>query len=204
MALALDSLDAIAPWQEGRGASSAMTDPQPTTLEDGAEAAPEFERVAEVLGPLEQIVLAADQEIGSLQDRVESTTDEMSTRVDVRVREAAMEQRNRILEMREALTSRATELATRFDAMLKILDQAERELAKQGLPPGEPADGASDVRVTLTERRRVTISHDEPQPETPDAAGPPPLESPELSFPQQEQEQKGIRRWFRRFKRSAA
>ena len=207
MAPALDSLEAIVPWHEVRGASSAMTDPHPTTLEGGAEAAPEFERVTDVLGPLEQIVLAADQQIGSIQERVESETGEMSTHVDVRVREAALEQRNRILQMREALTGRATELATRFDAMLKILDQAERELAKQGLPPGEPSDGASEVRITLTERRRMTISRDEPPAAKLDAPGPPPLESSELSFPPKEQKapkkQKGIRRWFRR-KRSAA
>jgi hypothetical protein len=208
MAPALDSLEAIAPWHEGRGASSAMTDPQPTTqpttLEGDAEAAPEFERVTDVLGPLEQVVLAADQEIGSIQERVEDETGEMSTQVDVRVREAAMEQRNRVLQMREALTSRATELATRFDAMLKILDQAERELAKQGLPEGQTGDGASDVRVTVTERRRVTIAHDEPPSAKPDAPGPPPLESPNLNLQPKEEEGKGIRRWFRRFKRSAA
>jgi hypothetical protein len=202
MSPALDSLEAFVPWHEGRGASSAMTDPHPTTLEGGPEAAPEFERVTDVLGPLEQIVLAADQQIGLIQERVESETGEMSTDVDVRVREAALEQRNRILQMKEALTSRATELATRFDAMLKILDEAERELAKQGLPPGEPSAGVSEVRVTLTERRRMTISHDEPPAAELDAPGPPPLESSKLSSPPKEQ--KGIRRWFRRFKRSAA
>jgi hypothetical protein len=182
-----------------------MTNPHPTRLEGDAEAAPEFERVADVLGPLEEIVLAADQEIGSIQGRVDSESDEVSTRVDERVREAAMEQRNRILQMREALTSRATELATRFDAMLKILDQAEHELAKQGLPEGAPGDSASDLRVTLTERRRLTISHDEPLSTEPDAPGPPPIESSTLSFPPKEDEDgKGIRRWLRRFKRSAA
>jgi hypothetical protein len=202
MAAALDSLESIVPWHEGRGGFSAMTDPHPTTLEGGAEAAPEFERVTDVLGPLEQIVLAADQEIGSIQERVESETGEMSTHVDARVRQAALEQRARVLEMREALIGRASELATRFDAMLKILDQAERELAKQGLPEGEPSDSGAEIRVTLTERRRVTISQDQPPSAEAAAPGAPPLESAKLSFPPKEG--KGFRRWFRRFKRSAA
>ncbi len=153
-----------------------MTESHPTTWEGDAEAAPQFERVSDVLGPLERIMLAADEEIGSIQQRVESEAGEMSEEVDERVRKAALEQRGRILKIREALTSSATELATRFDAVLKILDQAERHFAIQARIEPEPSqagNGVGEVRVTVTERQKVTIAHDHgPQPQQPPPAKP--------------------------------
>lgn len=205
-----------------------MTEPHPITWEGDAEAAPQFERVTDVLGPLEQIMLAADQEIGSIQERLESETGEMSEQLDERVREAALEQRGRILKIREALTSSATELATRFDAVLKILDQAERHFAIQARiepEPSEVGDGLGEVRVTVTERQKVTISHDHqappqaqppppqhatpapppppPQHATPAPPPPPPLIDPTLGA-SPPREEKGIRRFFRRIRRKAA
>ena len=163
--------------------------PHPAKKEEGGDAArPEFERVTEVLGPLEQIVLAADQEIGTLQQRIDTEADEMSTRIDRRVREAALEQRERVIKMRSELTDAASQLATRFETMLDILDQAERQLAMQGLPESE----AAGLRITLTERRRVTMSHEGPAPgqaeiekstteQTP--TDQPPTEQPETTQP---------------------
>src|SRR3954454_515269 len=166
MPLALGSLDRVVPGPEGQSAESigsaenveaaekVEVQTQPDEAERAEEARPEFERVTEVLGPLEQIVLAADHQIGSLQERVDAESSEVTSRIQSKVREAALEQRGRVLEMRAELTDAATQLATRFETMLDILDQAERQLASQA---GEAEPG---MRVTLTEKRRVTFSHE--------------------------------------------
>jgi hypothetical protein len=161
------------------------------------EARPEFERVTEVLGPLEQIVLAADQEIGSLQERVDAESGEVTSRIQSKVREAALEQRGRVVEMRAELTDAATQLATRFETMLDILDQAERQLASQA---GESPEAG--MRVTLTEKRRVTFSHEQTESGPPPSTAPPVLEAPAES--EAPKKQKRIRGWFRRRKGSEA
>jgi hypothetical protein len=180
---------------------------EPTPSKQGSEeeTRPQFERVTEVLGPLEQIVLAADQEIGTIQERVDSEGAEASTRIEKRVREAAMEQRRRVIEMRKELTNRASELATHFETMLNMLDQAERQLTLQGLPEGEPGDRAGEARITVTERSRLTISHEGPPTEQA-STKPPPVVSAQAKAAsgQEKEEPKGIRRLFRRFRGSAA
>jgi DNA repair exonuclease SbcCD ATPase subunit len=164
---------------------------QPDEAERAEEARPEFERVTEVLGPLEQIVLAADREIGSLQERVDAESGEVTSRIQSKVREAAVEQRGRVVKMRGELTDAATQLATRFETMLDILDQAERQLAIQA---GEgPEQG---MRVTLTERRRVTFSHEQTESAPAPSKAPPGLEVP--AEPEAAKKRKGIRGWFRR------
>jgi hypothetical protein len=209
MPLALGSLDRVVPGPEGQSAESVGSEEnveaakdvevasQPGETERAEEARPEFERVTDVLGPLEQIVIAADQEIGSLQERVDAESGEVTSRIQNRVRAAALEQRGRVLKMREELTDAATQLATRFETMLDILDQAERQLANQA---GERPDGG--MRVTLTERHRVTLSHEQtesgPQPSKP----PPVLEAP--AEPEAPKKRKGIRGWFRRRRSSEA
>jgi hypothetical protein len=209
MPLALGSLDRDVPGPEGQSAESigsaenmeaaerAEVERQPDEAERAEEARPEFERVTEVLGPLEQIVLAADQEIGSLQERVDAESGEVTSRIQGKVREAALEQRGRVVRMRGELTDAATQLATRFETMLDILDQAERQLAIQA---EESPEGG--LRVTLTERRRVTFSHEQTEPGSPPSKAPPVLEAP--AEPEAPKKQKGIRGWFRRRKGSEA
>jgi hypothetical protein len=207
-----DSLEAVDPWQDGSGLTSAMmegqpkVEGQPKALEGGVESPPEFDRVADVLGPLEQVVLAADQQLGSIQQRVSSEAGEMSAQAEQRIREASDEQRRRIAEVRGELTDRVSELATRFDAMLTVLDEVDRTLAVQGGWSDGATDRGSDVRVTVTERHRVEISHEEPaageqEAEASPASVAPPGETP---VPPRKETKKGIRRWFRRSKRSSA
>ena len=217
MPLALGSLDRVVPGREGESVSSVETQGHPAGPEGGEQARggseqtrPEFERVTDVLGPLEQIVLAADQQIGSIQEQVDEESGEASTRIERRVREAALEQRGRVVKMREELTDAASRLATRFETMLDILDQAERQLSRQGLPEGE-ANGGREMRVTLTERRRVTISHEGPPSTAQQDSAPPPMiaagKEVEPGKPGKEVEpgkRKGIRGWFRRRRGSAA
>jgi transposase-like protein len=214
-----DSLEAVDLWQDGSGLTSAMmegqpkAEDQPKALEDGVESPPEFDRVADVLGPLEQVVLAADEQLGSIQQRVSSEAGEMSAQAEKRIREASDEQRRRIAGLRAELTDRVSELATRFDAMLTVLDEVDRTLAIQG-GWSDGADRGSDMRVTVTERHRVEISHEElaadkqesdvpPESDGPPASVAPPVDSPVL--PQKEKKKKkGIRSWFRRSKGSSA
>jgi hypothetical protein len=181
---------------EAEATAEGSPEPQPQPQPEQSEPAPEFDRVTEVLGPLEQIVLAADQEIGSLQERVDAESDDVSARIELQVREAAVEQRARVVQMREELTDAATQLATRFETMLDILDQAERQLSIQ----------AGDVRVKVTERGRMTVSHEEPTETGPGSKPPPVIEATRLpDEPESPQaKQTGIRGWFRRFRGSDA
>jgi hypothetical protein len=209
MPLALGSLDRVVPGPEGQSAESigsaenveaaekVEVQTQPDEAERAEEARPEFERVTDVLGPLEQIVLAADQEIGSLQERVDAESGEVTRRIQGKVREAALEQRGRVVKMKTELTDAATQLATRFETMLDILDQAERQLASQAGESPEPG-----MRVTLTERRRVTFSQEQTESGPPPSAAPPVLEAP--AEPEAPKKQKRIRGWFRRRKGSEA
>src|SRR5205814_26274 len=58
---------------------------------------------------------------------------------------------------------RVSELATRFDAMLTVLDEVDRALAVQGgWSNGSSERTSGDVKVTVTERQRVEIAHDAP------------------------------------------
>jgi hypothetical protein len=173
---------------------SPQPDPEPQPQPEEPQPAPEFDRVTEVLGPLEQIVLAADNQIGSLQERVDAESDDVSTRIDEQVREAAVEQRARVVKMREELTDSATQLATRFETMLDILDQAERQLSIQ----------AGDVRVKVTERGRMTVSHEETTEAEPGSKPPPVIEATKAPEPDAPKAKKGIRGWFRRFRGSDA
>jgi hypothetical protein len=176
-----------------------MNESQPVTVEGEAESPPEFDRVAEVLGPLEQIVLAADQRLGSIQEQVAAQAGETDVEVERRVREAAVEQRRQVAELRKALTERVSELAGRFDSLLSILDEADRALA---IASGEPT---GDVRVTVTERQRLEISHEQqPAEAAATTPGAPPSATPAGEAPKPRKE-KGIRRFFRRpSKRSSA
>jgi hypothetical protein len=209
MPLALGSLDRVMPGPEGQSAEGIGSEENMEAAErvdverhaDEAERAeearPEFERVTEVLGPLEQIVLAADQEIGSLQERVDAESGEVTSRIQSKVREAALEQRGRVVTMRGELTEAATQLATRFETMLDILDQAERQLAVQA---GESLERG--MRVTLTEKRRVTFSQEQTESGPAPSKPPPVLQAPtEAEAPKKK---KGIRGWFRRRRGSEA
>ncbi len=216
-----DSLEALDRWQEGSGSTSAMMEGQTKALEGGIESPPEFDRVADVLGPLEKVVLAADQQLGSIQQRASSEAGEMSAQAEKRIREASDEQRRRVADLRAELTDRVSDLATRFDAMLSVLDEVDRALAVQGGWSDSAADRGGDVKVTVTERHRVEISHEQPavdkqepktgeqeaQPSSTSVA--PPADTPVPAEKEKEKgkgkgkgkEKKGIRGWFRRSKR---
>ena len=150
-----DSLGTVGPPPGGGGSETGMTEGKPTRSGADIDAPPEFDRVADVLGPLEQIVLAADQKLGSIQQQVASQAGDSTAEIERRVRESAVDQRRKVAELRGELTERVTELAGRFDALLGVLDQADRELAGWA---GEP----TDVSVTVTERQRVQLSPQAP------------------------------------------
>jgi hypothetical protein len=130
----------------------------------------------------------------------------MTAQAEQRIREASDEQRRRIAELRVELTDRVSELATRFDAMLTVLDEVDRTLAIQG-GWSEGADRGSDMQVTVTERHRVEIAHEEPaadekEPDGPPASVAPPVDSP-VPPAKDKKKKKGKRRWFRRSKGSS-
>jgi hypothetical protein len=205
MAQAPDSLEEIWPSRPGGGKASPTPDPQSQAQAgagQGSEVSPpQFDRVAEVLGPLEQVVLAADQRLGTIQQQVTVQAGEEAAHVERRVREAAVAQRQRIADLRGELTGRRTEVTARFDAILQILDEVDRDLARRaGVEP-------SGVQVTLTERQRVEVAHEAPtaaHPVAPPAAQPAAATAagaPAQAQPQQRKEGR-LSRWFRRSKRS--
>jgi hypothetical protein len=185
-----DSLGSVGPPPGGGGSETAMTEGKPTRTGSEVEAPPEFDRVADVLGPLEQIVLAADQKLGTIQQQVASQAGDSAADIERRVRESAVEQRRKVAELRGELTERVTELAGRFDALLGVLDEADRELAGWA---GEP----TDVSVTVTERQRVQLS---PQARP----GAPPSAPPGLTPPGDAEDSKAAKRAAKKADREAA
>lgn len=204
------------------GAADLVMDRQPIKSEGGEGSAAEPDHLADVLSPLEQILLAADQELGAIRGRVDLEAGRDSERAQQRVREATLDQQRRVALMRAELTDRASALAACYEEMLNLLDQAESYLAirAQSLESGV-GDGA--VKVTLTERRRLTFAHEPQQPAV--ASDQPIVENQAPSQPTESvpaaigeglatatefdgqpapSEQKGIRRWWRRLTRSAA
>jgi hypothetical protein len=188
-----DSLGSAGPPPVGGGSETGMTEGKPTTTGTEVDAPPEFDRVADVLGPLEQIVLAADQKLGSIQQQVASQAGDSTADVERRVRESALEQRQKVAQLRGELTERVTELAGRFDALLGVLDEADRELAGWA---GEP----TDVSVTVTERQRVQLS---PQAPPGVAPGSPPGAPPGLTTPGVPVDDKAAKRAAKKAEREA-
>ena len=188
-----DSLGTVGPPPGGGGSETGMTEGKPTRSGADMEAPPEFDRVADVLGPLEQIVLAADQKLGSIQQQVASQAGDSTAEIERRVRESAVDQRRKVAELRGELTERVTELAGRFDALLGILDQADRELAGWA---GEP----TDVSVTVTERQRVQLSPQAPPGVPPGAQ---PGAPPGLVTPAPAQDDKAAKRAAKKAERDA-
>ena len=188
-----DSLGSVGPPPGGGGSETGMTEGKPTRAGADVDAPPEFDRVADVLGPLEQIVLAADQKLGSIQQQVASQAGDSTAEIERRVRESAVDQRRKVAELRGELTERVTELAGRFDALLGVLDQADRELAGWA---GEP----TDVSVTVTERQRVQLSPQAPPGVPPGAQ---PGAPPGLVTPAPAQDDKAAKRAAKKAERDA-
>jgi hypothetical protein len=175
---------------------------RPISLEGGAERPPEFDRVADVLGPLEQIVQAADQKLASIQEQVAAQAGDASTEVERKIQAAAIEQRGRVADLRKELTDRVTELAGRFDTLLSVLDDVDRELATT----------AGEVRVTMTEQQTAEIPAKAEPPAGPPQVQPtsataPPAPAGAPAEPKKEKEEKlsdksPILRFLRRSRRS--
>jgi hypothetical protein len=147
-----------------------MTDPQPTkpvTGEGGAQSPPEFDRVAERLA--------------TIQQQVSAQAGEASAEVERRVQAAAVEQRGRVADLRKELTDRVTELAGRFDTLLSVLDDVDRELAAT----------AGDVRVTVTEQAPAQVPQKAGEPSAPPAKQAPATAPPAAAgAPAQQQDEK--------------
>jgi hypothetical protein len=175
-----DSPESLASLFPRSGANRIVMDLQPTTSGGGEESVADVDHLADVLGPLEQIVLGADEELGSIQERVEAAAGRDAERIQLDVREAALEQRKRVVQIKAELIDRATAMAACFDVVLNILDEAERDLATlAGLEGG-------GVRVKLTERQRVTFAHEDntagEQGVEPEHAGSDPFEAPQPAW----------------------
>ena len=203
MSQAPDSLDENWPSPGGRGPTSPMTEPQPqqASPEGGEVVPPQFDRVAEVLGPLEQVVLAADQRLGAIQQQVSVQAGEESAHIERRVREAAAAQRQRIANLRQELTSRRSEVSSRFDTILQLLDEVDRDLALRA---------GAEVQVALTERQTVEIAHEVPPATglTPAAAvappPAPPAAAPAAATAPAPPKEGRLARWFRRSKNGSS
>jgi hypothetical protein len=190
MSQAADSLEEIWPSPGGSGTTSQMNEPQPTSVGVAQETPPQFDRVADVLGPLERVVLAADQRLGAIQQLVTTHATEAEVEVERRVREAAVEQRSRIAQLRQDLTGRRSEVSARFDAIFELLDEVDRDLARRaGEPPVAPAD-----------TQPLAVPQSAPTAAAPSPA-PPQAPPPAAAAPAEQGKEKGIRRWFRRSKR---
>lgn len=199
MSQAADSLEEIWPSPGGSGTTSQMNEPQPTTAENAPQAPPQFDRVADVLGPLEQVVLAADQRLGSIQQLVTTEATEASAEIERRVREAAVEQRRRIAELRQQLTQRSSDVTARFDAIFKLLDDVDRDLAlRAGEQPAAPQPVAEPVAAAPAQPLATATGE---SPAAAQSAAPPVAPPQPAAQAAEPPKEKGLRRWFRRSKR---
>ena len=134
----------------------------------------------DAMSPLDRIVLVTERELAAIEERTEAEAQKMSGRTDRHVREMALDRRRQLILLRAELIDRVTALAMRFEGLLELLDSADAELSR--LIGDEEAaaidDGRTDdqVKVTVSERRRMTFSHD--------VSGPP---MPPTPMPQQSQ-----------------
>ncbi|MEK6277122.1 MAG: hypothetical protein AABM29_03805 [Actinomycetota bacterium] len=161
-----------------------------------AHAVGEPDVAAEGSRAIGRILLSTEDELASIRQRAHTGAREIGEDAERRTRDLALERRSRIAELRAELEARALALAVRFEAVIEMLDAAERELARRAGQP-EPVRDAreahwrSAIHLTLRERARFTVSHEEPS--GPAAASPAPVETP-----------KRRRRWWRRWLREAA
>ncbi|MEK6277121.1 MAG: hypothetical protein AABM29_03800 [Actinomycetota bacterium] len=144
--------------------------------EDAAAGRPGAEDANDdAMSPLDRIVLVTERELAAIEQRAEAEAERMSGRTDRHVREMARDRRRQLILLRAELIDRVTALAIRFEGLLEVLDSADAELNRvigdDENDFSDDQDGAENqIRVTVSERRRMTISHDlsdAPLPPTP-------------------------------------
>jgi len=171
-----------------------------------ARAVGESDVAAEGSREIERILLATEERLEAIRADASRAAGELGSDTERRAREMALERRDRVARMRDELTASAAGLAVRFEAMLDMLEAAERELSRQAGEP-EPVRDERErhwsraLRLTLRERQRVTFSEDVP-PELREDLFPEPQPSPSADEPPPRPKRR--RRWWRRWLREAA
>jgi hypothetical protein len=151
-------------------------------------------------GTLGDVLVSTESEVAAIMRRAEQEVARLDSEAEERLHRQMAQRREQLAELRWELTERASLLASRFEAMLDLLDAAEIQLG--GEPPTPRVDGderMDAIRMTLRERRRVSFAH-EPATHGDPAA----IAAAEAAGEQLEQAPTPKRRWWHRWLREAA
>lgn len=170
-----------------------------------AEAIGEPDLAAEATRAIDEVLAATETRVVEIGCRAEEDSALIGAELEERARIDSSSRRAEIALLRAALTERASGLALRFEALLDMLEEAEKRFAERaGEPSGEPAaeeeEEVAAIKFTLRKRQKITFAK---EPTAPGAPGvidahttPQPVVEGSVA-PRR-------RRWWRRWLREAA
>jgi len=132
----------------------------PAAVEKASEANPFLTAGSSAIG---EILATTEKALDQIAEQTNREADQIYAGTEQQAAKVAQERIRAITTLRGELMERASELATRFEQLLDLLEAAERSIAGGASAEGAPAvpDGAALVR--LRERQRITYSTDSPQ-----------------------------------------
>ena len=134
--------------------------PDPAAVEKAAGANPFLAAGSSAIG---EILATTEKALDEIAEQTNREADQVYAGTELQAAQLAQERIRAITTLRGELMERASELATRFEQLLDLLEFAERSIAGGGSTDGAAAvpDGAALVR--LRERQRITYSADAPE-----------------------------------------
>lgn len=143
---------------------------------------------------------ATEEQVAAVLGEAERSAAELASETELRARHETSERRQDLARLRRELTDSASALALRFEGILDLLEDAERELARCAGERPPPWRGRDDrveaVRLTVRERRRITFAQEATAPGTVEGS---PARAPLGAEPKRRR-----RRWWKLWMRDAA
>lgn len=151
---------------------------------------------------LRGVLARTETEVAAIMRRAEEEVARLGAEADARHQEQVDARLRELAELRWTLTERASVLATRFEAVLDLLEAAELRLGGPALPRPEggedPNAKVRAIRMTLRERHRIDFAHE------PQAAASADVVTVEGATVQEPAHSGRRRRWWHRWLREAA
>jgi hypothetical protein len=134
--------------------------PDPAAVEQASETNPFLTAGSSAIG---EILATTEKALDQIAEQTNREADQVYAGTEQQAAKVVQERIRAITTLRGELMERASELATRFEQLLDLLEAAERSIAGGASAEGAAAvpDGAALVR--LRERQRITYSTDSPQ-----------------------------------------
>lgn len=122
----------------------------PAAVPPAGVAAPTVEAV-------ERILAGTEATVAAINERAERQARQISTDLEQRAMEEALERRARLEQVRHELAERAAALLVAYEGIHQRLAEIDAALAGWAW-----AEQAGRERVTLRERQRISVPHEEP------------------------------------------